>query len=88
MNNKVKKSERLEFNFICSSCKQAKEFTDNDEYKCRCGLNSIFKTKPKCKYFKRHPKYITCDGVPKIRSHYKNGISTKIRYIRGKFMEV
>jgi hypothetical protein len=91
MNDLVKKLEREEGNIQCANCKQVKELIDveNDTlglaYKCRCGMQIISKGKPKCKYFKRHPKYITCKGLSKIVTRSNNGHKTEIRYAQGKF---
>jgi hypothetical protein len=86
VNNIIKRKENKESRIQCMNCKRVLEYTKNDEYRCEYGLTSVVDNiRPKCKYFKRNPKYIKYNGIRKIGEQWCKGYIIKVGYIRGKF---
>lgn len=90
MNNIIKKYENGYSGVQCTNCIKNKGIADNDEFICSRGEKHYIGHRfDKCKFFKRHYKYITCKGVAKIRNGYvvgKDKYSTF--YKQGKFKKI
>lgn len=79
---------------ICDLCKRCQGIDNNDMYVCKYNKNNIeigwsdnSKDKRfKCKYFKRHYKYILSNFMCKKYKRRNNVGEFKINYKQGKFI--
>ena len=80
---------------ICDLCKRCKGFkvNDDDVYDCKyntdgkglkSGIVRNHMQNYKCKYFKRHQKYTTCQLQSKSYTTTKNHVSHKVVIKKGK----
>lgn len=86
MNSIIKKLENESSKLQCTNCKRVTDLNENDEYVCKYHNTSIFSKRPKCKYFKRDRRYITTEGLSKIKEIWFGKNIVKVTYKHGKFV--
>lgn len=81
---------------ICDLCRRNGGFSEDDVYVCKYNKNNIeigWNDNPKdkrfkCKYFKRHYKYILSNFMSKRCEHHSEIGKFRITYKQGKFATI